>query len=668
MTPAPAAAVKSIKSAVVQENSMNSVNEFRKKNDVFFEDTGATFCFEGVSQKMYGYVTNSQLKNRTLWARFVNQFRFQDDSADKGWRGEYWGKMMRGACFVYSYTKDKELFEVLKETVEDILTTANDGIISSYARENEFIGWDMWCRKYVLLGLQYFMEICDDDQINARIVSTMCACLDYIMEYVGPDKIAICKSSSDGWRGLNASSILEPVVRLYMITGEGKYLDFAKHIVDCGGTSVANLVDLALEDITNPYQYPITKAYEMISFFDGVLEYYRATGEEKYKTAVMNFARRVAKEETTIIGGIGCTEELFDHARTRQTEKPLHEVMQETCVTVTWMKFCMQLLMATGDMRFANMYEKAFYNAYLGAFNFKNNMSKGFEKQLVKYPEAVKEPLAFDSYSPLINDTRGKLIGGLKVMRDNHIYGCCVCIASAGIGVFHKIAAMKTRFGIAINMYEQGKIKTATPSGQQIVFDIKTAYPVDERVDITLDLKENEPFELRFRVPEWSGNTMLYVNDESMPIKPYEVIINRNWKKGDKVSLVFDMTPQVHRPETNPTDFVIVDLKGKENYLVGRVVKSDESAKYYTAITRGPLVLAGDERLGSVDTEPIELMFDIYDNIECVPTNRADFDTQCEYTVKLKNNQSITLVDYASAGSDWTKKCTAWLKTKHIEI
>ncbi len=630
---------------------LKSVNDLRKKTDVFLEDTNALFCFEGVAQKMYDYVTNAQLKDRALWSGLVDQFKTGDDSDDNGWRGEFWGKMMRGASFVYSYTKDKELYDILKETVEDMLSTADGGRISSYRREKEFVGWDIWCRKYVLLGLQYFLEICDDDKLCTRIVDAMCRCLDYIMEFVGEGKIDICKTTSH-WRGLNASTILEPVVRLYMITGRQKYLDFAKYIVDIGGTSVANLVDLAIEDKTNPYQYPITKAYEMISFFEGVLEYYRATGDTKYKTAALNFACRVAKQETTIIGGIGCTEELFDHASTRQTQPPLRDIMQETCVSVTWMKFCMQVLYATGDMRFANMYEKTLYNAYLGAFNFKNNCDNR----------------PFDSYSPLLCDTRGKCMGGKMVLRDNTVYGCCIAIASAGIGVFHKLALVRTHFGVALNMYEQGTIKTLTPGGNDIVFNIKTAYPVGERVDITLDVEKDEPFEIRLRVPEWSTNTMLYVNDESMPVKPYEVQVCRKWKRGDRLSLVFDMTPTVHRPEIQPSDYLLVDVKHKEQYIVGRVVNSSDDAKNYVAITRGPLVLAGDERLASVDTEPIELWYDIYDKIDITATKKAKFDTLCEFSVKLKDNKKITLVDYASAGSDWTKKCAAWLKTKDIEI
>ena len=649
---------------------MNSVYDYHKKHNVLFADNDITCKFDGIVDKTYDFVTKSQLCDRALWTRFVNQFRYHEDSNDNGWRGEYWGKMMRGACFVYSYTHDDELYKILEETVIDMLSVADDdGRISSYTREKEFIGWDMWCRKYVLLGLQYFLEICNDKSLSKRIVDTMCGCLDYVLQYVGEDKIGICHTSSHGWRGLNAASILEPVVRLYMITGKTEYIDFAKHIVDAGGTDIANLIDIAYEDKTDPYQYPITKAYEMISFFEGVLEYYRATGDEKYKTACVNFARRLAEAETTVIGGVGSTEELFDHAAVRQADKPLHNVMQETCVTVTWMKFCMQILMITGDMRFADYYERAFYNAYLGAVNFDGNIQTGLKSQLKKYPDAIIEKLPFDSYSPLRADVRGKAVGGLKVMRDNHLYGCCVAIGSAGIGTFHKVAVMKSKFGIAINLYANGKVSATTPSGEKVDFTIKTGYPTSSRVDIILDLAKEEKFELKLAIPEWSKNTKLYINGDCVDVKPYEVIVDRLWKSGDIVSLELDMTPIVHRPISCPVDFVLVDYKGKENYLVGRVVTEAPDKMHHVAITRGPIVLAYDERLNKKLGEQMHFKTDQYDSISLEPSQSADFNTLCEFETVLEGKyKKIKLIDYASAGSDFSKKIAVWMPVKNYDI
>ena len=64
--------------------------------------------------------------------------------------------------------------------------------------------------------------------------------------------------------------MITSLLALSEITGEKKYFDFATYIVDCGGTEIVNIFDLAYENKFYPYQYPVTKAYEMISCFEGL--------------------------------------------------------------------------------------------------------------------------------------------------------------------------------------------------------------------------------------------------------------------------------------------------------------------------------------------------------------------------------------------------------------
>lgn len=102
---------------------------------------------------------------------------------------------------------------------------------------------------------------------------------------------------------------------------------------------MANLFALAYEDKLCPYQYPMTKAYEMISCFEGLLEYWKVTQTPWHKEAVLRFAKKLLESDFTVIGSSGCTHELFDHSTVRQAGAPGGELMQETCVTVTLMKF-----------------------------------------------------------------------------------------------------------------------------------------------------------------------------------------------------------------------------------------------------------------------------------------------------------------------------------------
>lgn len=99
-----------------------TVNEKRVDTDRLFTDTGAECAFTGILDKTIRFVEDFQLLDSDNWARFVNQFKVRTDSENNGWRGEYWGKMMRGAAFTYAYTRDEKLYKALCDTVEDMLT------------------------------------------------------------------------------------------------------------------------------------------------------------------------------------------------------------------------------------------------------------------------------------------------------------------------------------------------------------------------------------------------------------------------------------------------------------------------------------------------------------------------------------------------------------------
>ena len=126
--------------------TLGKMYEPRRSTDRIFRDPDARFLYDGVYDGIVKFVQSHQVKNTALWVSFVEQFKLQVDSEDHGWSGEFYGKMMRGACWVYKYTQDEELYGTLEGTVRYLLECAEeDGRISSYKRDGEFLGWDMWC-------------------------------------------------------------------------------------------------------------------------------------------------------------------------------------------------------------------------------------------------------------------------------------------------------------------------------------------------------------------------------------------------------------------------------------------------------------------------------------------------------------------------------------------
>lgn len=129
-------------------------------------------------------------------------------------------------------------------------------------------------------------------------------------------------------------------MKLYQWTGEERYLDFATYIIGAGGTKHFNIFEMALNNV-EPYKmaghYP--KAYEMLSIFEGLVEYYRVTGQPEMKQMVLNLYNNVRKYEITIIGNGGSDQpyhpqvfgEAWGNTALEQSNPDITRMM-ETCV------------------------------------------------------------------------------------------------------------------------------------------------------------------------------------------------------------------------------------------------------------------------------------------------------------------------------------------------
>ncbi len=595
--------------------------------------------FHGMLQQSVEFIERNQMCEVELWKKFVHQFRVRIDSQDLLWRCEYWGKMMRGACMVLQYTKDEGFYRIVEASARDMLTTQDQwGRMSTYEVENEFESWDLWGRKYVLLGFQYFLEICKDKALAQTILTALCRHADYIVAHIGngEGQKEICKATRH-WKGLNSCSILEPMVRLYRLTGDEKYLKFGEYIISTGFIDGGNLIELAYENKVAPHDYPVVKAYEMMSCFEGLLHYYRITGKEEHKVTLLNFGKRILEGELSIIGCSGCTHELFDHTAVRQTQTDYKGVVQETCVVVTWMRFAQGLLELTGDVAFADAIEQSFYNCYLGSFNTRRALYSNYPKK----PD-VPQVMPFDSYNPLTASRRGRVCGGYNVFPDGSFYGCCACIGAAGSGMMPRFALLKNQNGLILNFYEKGKITAKTPSGQEITLTLETSYPLEGEIFIAFDLEKEEEFTFTLRIPNWCKNATVSVDGKTAASTPGYFSLTRRWKKGDEVILNLPLEVKKVLP---PADAVNADL--------------------FAAYQRGPLVLAADARI----SDPAALWDVPCDENGTVPSTWVYCPEipDAHLCVAVETTQGPRyLIDYASAGKTWKNDsaCAPWLPCK----
>ena len=545
------------------------------------------------------------VKNRLKkvdYAHLVEPFRLRNER-DGRWRCEFWGKIVRSAILSWRDQPDDGLLTIIKNTVKDIISTqSSDGCISTYPYELQTQDWDIWGRKYVLLGLaRYYLEISPDEMVkNAMILQ-----LDYLMTQVGPDikNITACGHHN----GMAASSILEPVVLTYRITGEKRFLDYALWIVEQGGSTVNNIFD-AVKAGVPPKDLSNGKAYEMMSCFEGLAELYRTTGKVECLDSVLALYRAVRDQEIFITGVGGLKDEAGEYwndGKIRQTQFNVGG-LGETCVTTTWIKLCGQVLRLTGDSGVADEMERSLYNGILGAM----------------VPDG--------SWWIHINPTP---LAGAAVKRRaaDQISGfgedCCLAQGPKALAMAPYLAVMQHDAGPVINLYEAATAKIKLPDGTSTTLVINGDFPRTPNVDITVKLSGNPHFAIRLRMPGWSRNTRVHVNQQEYQGTPGSyLIIERDWMPGDVIRLEFDLSI--------------------------RVVPAPDGGDRM-AIMRGPVVLAQDSRLGAVDVP-------ITSQAGKMIKSPDDIYLACQL------EDGTALCDYASAGNQFSEEnfFCVWMKRK----
>lgn len=539
------------------------------------------------------------------YGHLVEPFR-QRNERDGFWRCEFWGKIVRSSIQSWRGEPDEELKQKITCTVDDLISTQDHhGCICSYPQELQTQDWDIWGRKYVLLGLvRYYQEIAPDLKVKDAIVRE----IDYLMTQVGPEARNIIECGHHN--GLAATSILEPVVLAYLITDEKRFLDFAQWIADQGGSTVNNVFE-AIRKGVPPFALGNGKAYEMMSCFEGLAELYRVTGRSDYRESVLALYQAIRDQEIFITGVGGLRDqwgEFWDSGKIRQSQQNVG-ALGETCVTTTWIKLCGQVLRLTGDPSVVDEMERTLYNGVLGA------MVPDGSWWMHRNPT----PLAGAS---------SKMRAGDQIPGFGE--DCCVAQGPKALAMAPWVAIMQDDLGPIVNLYESAEATIEISPGRSIRLLIEGDYPRNAQVQITVETDQAVTFPLRLRIPTWSRETEISVGSESLQAKAGSyVTIERAWSAKDVISIRFDMRP--------------------------RVIRAFDGGRRMT-IMRGPVVLAQDSRLGSVD---VRLRWNQEEELSLKPVASREAILE---TYQLPDGS--LLCDYASAGNEFseTNQLCVWLR------
>lgn len=566
--------------------------------------------------------------------------KYDDENPWGLWRGEFWGKMMISAVRVCRMKNHPGLREFLRGSAKRIMACQReDGYLSTYKDSDNIFpadkevvkaihgealnfNWNVWSQKYTLWGLLECAMLCDDKDILIAAEKMATHLLDTVEK--SGRKMRYCGVVS----GMAACSVMKPLLILYRLTGNERYLDFCKDMADDWKTDDTRpaLLLRPLQDKAPAHWFDgeengekwSAKAYEMMSCYDGICELYRITGDESLLRAVEALYDVLVKYESNILGSVGYNEWFAD-------AKEYPDASTEICDVIHWMRICYELFCLTGKAKYMDSFELAFTNAFLAGVCEDGTWAAFFVRS-----------------------------SGRHLMDSPHVgtkyHHCCVDNVPRGFCNAAESVVMRDGNDFYINTY----IYTVATFGDTRI-KVSSGYHDGGRVAITVrNFPENG--RIFVRVPEWSKKTSAIMNGKELELKCGEY----NEVKLDSSDAIFrirfDMTPRIYdfagEYKVLPDDdYHIRRWTDDENGPCDRnaMVKHPMST-----LRRGAVIYARSKHFGSSEEEMFSGKTVWGQNYTCVAEPQLHYGllAGCRFTFE-KDGESFSyqMCDYASAAN-----------------
>ena len=447
------------------------------------------------------------------------------------WIGEHVGKWLHAATLAWAYSGDAALRQKLDAVAAALIAAQEpDGYLGTYVPEKRFglfegADWDVWSHKYNLIGLQTYYRYTGDRPALAAARKAA----DLLIATFPPRKSILAAGTHEG---MAATSVLGPIVELYRLTGDARYLEFARYLVrayeEPGGP---DLVRSLLDRGHGVDRTANAKAYEMLSNLVGLVELHRVTGDIRLRDAVLRAWADITTNRLYLTG-TASVHERFGSAHELPNGEDAH--LGETCVTTTWIQLNAALLALTGEARFADEIERSLYNQLTAAQN-----PRGDDWC---YYTALEGRKHYDK--------------GIT---------CCHSSGPRGLALAPTVAYLTDATGVFVNTFETSHTRF-TIGGHAVELRQQSQFPYEGSSTLTVQTSNPVRFSLRIRVPSWAAPLRA---GDAVGESGWLVLPEREWKNGDAVALTFN--------------------------LRGRVIPGDYTNYARVAYGWGPFILAVDQ-------------------------------------------------------------------------
>jgi len=354
------------------------------------------------------------------------------------------------------------------------------------------------------------------------------------------------------------------LAKLYRATGEVRYLNLAKFMLDVRGPDGSkgagreyNQSHLRVIDQTEAVGHAVRATY----MYSGMADVAALVGDPSYVNAIDKIWGDVAEKKLYITGGIGATGsgEAFGSAY----ELPNMSAYNETCAAVGNDFWNQRLFLLHGDAKYVDVFERTLYNGLISGVSL--------DGQSFFYPNPL-ESAGQHHRSPWFG------------------VACCPGNITRFLPSLPGYVYAQQKDTIYVNLFVSSTADIKLDNGLKAKIVQETRYPWDGKIRMTINPERSSELTMKVRIPGWARNepvpSSLYsfvdkndeqvglmVNGKSIPSKIEKgyASVKRKWKRGDVIEL--DLPMPVRRIQAN--DLVVADR--------GRV-----------ALQRGPIVYAAE--------------------------------------------------------------------------
>ena len=451
-------------------------------------------------------------------------------------------KTLEGAAYILQTYPDKKL-EAYCDSVIDVIGSAQepDGYLYTSRTQNpqqphEWAGDKRWSMdedlSHELYNLGHMVEgaVAYYQATGKRkFLDIACRYADCAIREVGPNPGQMTV--------VPGHQIAEmAMARLYLVTGEKKYIDFAKYLLDYRGkTTIKHEYSQAHKPVIDQDE-AVGHAVRAAYMYAGMADVAALTGDKDYIKAIDAIWDNIVTKKYYITGGIGATSN--GEAFGANYELPNMSAYCETCAAIGNVYVNHRLFLLHGDSKYYDVLERTLYNGLISGVSLEGN---GFF-----YPNPL-ESMGQHQRQPW--------------------FGCACCpsnICRFIPSLPGYIYAVKDR-NVYVNLFLSNK-GNLTVGGKKLSLSQTTEYPWNGDIAVTVDQNAAGQFALKIRVPGWVKNQVvpsnLYQYTDGKRLG-YKILVNgqetgsvsedgyytidRKWKKGDKVQIHFDMEARTVR-------------------------------------------------------------------------------------------------------------------------